>query len=286
MEIKKVGVVGCGIMGSGLAQVCAQSGYEAVVSARSDEKLKKGLASIEKMLSKGIEKGKISQRDKDAALSRIKGIISDEDFSGFSDCDLIIEAVTENINAKREVFAGIDKACPQHTSFATCTSGLSVINISGATKRADKVMGMHFFNPVPIMELVEIKRTIATSDGTIEVGKKFVKSLGKTSVVTKDLAGSISNRLTTSFFLNAVRMLEANVATAEDIDTAIRLGNNHPMGPLAVLDLIGLDTFMAGALAMYEETKDPQFFPPALLQKMVAVGWLGRKSGKGFFEYK
>jgi 3-hydroxybutyryl-CoA dehydrogenase len=147
-------------------------------------------------------------------------------------------------------------------------------------------MGMHFFNPVPIMELVEIKRTIATSDGTIEVGKKFVKSLGKTSVVTKDLAGSISNRLTTSFFLNAVRMLEANVATAEDIDTAIRLGNNHPMGPLAVLDLIGLDTFMAGALAMYEETKDPQFFPPALLQKMVAVGWLGRKSGKGFFEYK
>lgn len=286
MEIKQVGVVGCGIMGSGLAQVCAQSGYQAVVSARSDEKLKKGLALIDRMLSKGIEKGKISQQDKDSALSRIKGIISTEDFSGFSDCDLIIEAVIEDIEVKKKVFAKIDKACPQHTIFATCTSGLSVINISGATERADKVMGMHFFNPVPIMALVEIKRTIATSDGTIELGKRFVKSLGKTGVVTKDLAGSIANRLTTSFYLNAVRMLEANVATAEDIDTAIRLGNNHPMGPLAVLDLIGLDTFMAGALAMYEETRDPQFFPPALLQKMVAVGWLGRKTGKGFYEYK
>jgi 3-hydroxybutyryl-CoA dehydrogenase len=158
--------------------------------------------------------------------------------------------------------------------------------MAGVTKRADKVVGMHFFNPVPIMQLVEIKRTIATNEETIKVAREFVKSLGKTSVLTRDLAGSISNRLTTSFYLNAVRMLEANVATAEDIDTAIRVGNNHPMGPLEVLDLIGLDTFMFGSMAMYEETKDPQFFPPALLQKMVAVGWLGRKTGKGFYEYK
>ena len=286
MEIKNVGVVGFGIMGSGLAQVCAQAGYDVVVSARSDEKVKKGLASIDKMLTKGIEKGKISPQDKDCAMSHIRTIVSGQDFSSLSECDLVLEAVTENMDKKKEVFSSADKTCPEHSIFATCTSGLSVIDVAGVTGRPDKVLGMHFFNPVPIMQLVEIKRTIATSDETTEIAKNFVKSLGKTGVITRDIAGSISNRLTTSFFLNAVRMLEANIATAEDIDTAIRLGNNHPMGPLEVLDLIGLDTFMFGSLAMYEESKDPQFFPPALLQKMVAVGWLGRKTGRGFYKYK
>ena len=286
MEINKVGVIGSGIMGSGLAQVCAQSGYDVTVSAKNEEKLKKGLTSIDKMLTKGIEKGKISQQDKEFTISRIRAVVSVQDCSCFSDCDLIVEAVTENMSIKQDVFSKADKACPEHSVFATCTSGLSVIDMAGVTKRPDKVVGMHFFNPVPIMQLVEIKRTIATSDETTEIAKKFVQSLGKTGVITRDIAGSISNRLTTSFFLNAVRMLEANIATAEDIDTAIRLGNNHPMGPLEVLDLIGLDTFMLGSLAMYEESKDPQFFPPALLQKMVAVGWLGRKTGRGFYKYK
>ncbi|MGA2463159.1 MAG: 3-hydroxyacyl-CoA dehydrogenase family protein [Thermodesulfobacteriota bacterium] len=286
MEIKKVGVVGCGIMGSGIAQVCAQSGYQVLVSDINEERLNKGLTSIDKTLAKSVEKGKLSQENKDSILSRIKGFVSANDFSDFSECDLIIEAVTEDLGTKKQVFTMIDEVCPGQTILATNTSTLSVINLAAMTKKSDKVMGMHFFNPAPIMQLVELVKTIATSNETIEVGKEFAKSLGKTSVIANDIDGFIANRVTTPFFLTAVRMVEANFATAEDIDTAMRLGYNHPMGPLALLDLIGLDTFLRGISSMYEETKDPQFAPPTLLKKMVAGGWLGRKTGRGFHIYK
>lgn len=286
MKIKKVGVVGCGIMGSGIAQICAQSGYEVMVSDINEERLNKGLASIDKSLAKIVEKGKLSQESKDSVLSRINGSISATDFSGFSDCDFIIEAVTEDIGIKKNVFVNINKVCSDHTIFASNTSTLSVINLAAVTTKADKTMGMHFFNPAPIMQLVEIVRTIATSDETIRVGKEFAKSLGKTCIIAQDIEGFIANRLTTPFFLSAIRMVEANFATAEDIDTAMRLGYNHPMGPLALLDLIGLDTFLLGVSAMYEETKDPQFAAPTLLKKMVAGGWIGRKTGRGFHIYK
>jgi 3-hydroxybutyryl-CoA dehydrogenase len=186
---------------------------------------------------------------------------------------------------KKKVFADLDQTCPQHAILATNTSVLSIIDIATATRRADKVLGLHFMNPVPLMELLEIVRTIATSDHTLATGKEFGQSLGKTIVVAKDTPGFIVNRLLTSFLLNAMRMLEAGVATKEDIDTAVRLGLNHPMGPLALSDLLGLDTGYYAACNMYEQFKEPQYAPPVLLQKMVAAGWYGRKTGKGFYEY-
>jgi len=282
MEIKKVGVVGCGLMGSGIAQVCAQSGYQVVVSEINDELLNKGLASINSALSRSVDKGKLSQQDKDAVLSRIKGTTNTKDFY---DCDLMIEAAIENIDLKRKIFAEIDKICPKHAILATNTSCLSIIDMAMATTRPDKVLGLHFFNPVPVMQLIEIVRTVATSDDTLETGKTFGNSLGKTVVIAQDAPGFIVNRLLMPFLLNAIRMLEAGVATREDIDTAINFGLNHPMGPLALSDLIGLDTIFFIVNAMYEELKDPQYAPPPLMKKMIAAGWLGRKTGKGFYEY-
>lgn len=283
MEIKKVGVVGCGLMGSGIVQVCAQSGYQVVVSEINEELLNKGLASITSFLSKSVDKGKLSQQDKDATLSRIKGTTNTKDFS---DCDLMIEAVVENMDLKKRVFAGLNKICPEHSILSTNTSVLSVLDMAMVTTRPDKVLGLHFFNPVPIISLVEVVKTIATSDETLEIGTAFSKSLGKTAVIAQDTPGFIVNRLLTPFLLNAVRMLETGVAAREDIDTAINLGMNLPMGPLTLLDLIGIDTVFFGASAMYEELKDPQYAPPPLMKKMVAAGWLGRKTGKGFYEYK
>jgi len=282
MEIKKVGVVGCGLMGSGIAQVCAQSGYQVVVSEINDELLNKGLASINSALSRSVDKGKLSQQDKDAVFSRIKGTTNTKDFY---DCDLMIEAAIENIDLKKKIFAEIDKICPKHAILATNTSCLSIIDMAMATTRPDKVLGLHFFNPVPVMQLIEIVRTVATSDDTLETGKTFGNSLGKTVVIAQDAPGFIVNRLLMPFLLNAIRMLEAGVATREDIDTAINLGLNHPMGPLALSDLIGLDTIFFIVNAMYEELKDPQYAPPPLMKKMIAAGWLGRKTGKGFYEY-
>jgi 3-hydroxybutyryl-CoA dehydrogenase len=283
MEIKKVGVVGCGMMGSGITQVCAQSGYQVVVSEVNDTLLNKGLASINSFLTKSVEKGKIAQQNKDATLDRIQGTTN---VNGFADCDLVIEAVIENMDLKKKTLADLDKICPQHTILATNTSVLSIIDIASATKRMDKVLGLHFFNPVPIMRLLEIVRTIATSDETLEIGKEFGKSLGKTVVVAKDTPGFIVNRLLMPFILNAIRMLEAGVASGEDIDTAITLGLNHPMGPLTLTDFLGSDTLYYGASDMYEKYKETQYAPPVLLQKMIAAGWYGRKSGKGFYDYR
>jgi len=283
MEIKKVGVVGCGLMGSGITQVCAQSGYQVVVSEINDELLNKGIASISSFLTKGVERGKVSQQEKDSTLARIKGTTNTKDFS---DCDLIIEAIIENMDLKKKMFAELDKICPRHTILASNTSCLSVIDMAAVTTRPDKVLGMHFFNPAQIMRLLEIVKTVATSDETLETIKDFGKSLGKTTVISKDTPGFLTSRLGTTQRLEAIRMLEAGIGTAEDIDTAMKLGYNLPMGPLELGDFVGLDTSLNVANAMYEATKDPKFAPPTLLQKMVAAGWLGRKTGKGFYEYK
>jgi len=282
MEIKKVGVVGCGVMGSGITQVCAQSGYQVVVSEINDELLNKGLASINSFLTKGVDRGKLTEQDKESTLARIKGTTNIKDFG---DCDLMIEAATENLDLKKKIFAELDKVCPKHIILATNTSCLSIIDMAVVTNRPDKVLGLHFMNPVPLMKLLEIVKTIATSDETLEVGKEFGKSLGKTIVIAKDTPGFIVNDLMIPYLLHAIRMLNAGVATKEDIDTAINLGLGHPMGPLALSDLIGLDTALFVASAMYEEFKEPQYAPPPLLKKMVAAGWLGRKTGKGFYEY-
>jgi 3-hydroxybutyryl-CoA dehydrogenase len=282
MEIKKVGVVGCGLMGSGITQVCAQSGYQVVVSEVNDALLNKGLTSINSFLAKSVEKEKMTQQDKDTTLARIKGTTSINDFS---DCDLVIEAVIENMEVKKKVFAELDKICPRHAMLATNTSALSVIDIATATSKMDKVLGLHFFNPVPIMRLLEIVQTIATSDETLETCKEFGKSLGKTIVIAKDTPGFIVNRLAIPFALNAIRMLEAGIATRDDIDAAVKLGLNHPMGPLTLADFLGIDTLYYAACDMYEKLKESQYAPPVLLQRMVAAGWLGRKTGKGFYEY-
>jgi 3-hydroxybutyryl-CoA dehydrogenase len=282
MGIKKVGVVGCGLMGSGIAQVCAQSGYQVVVSEINDALLNKGLASIDRFLTKSVEKEKISQQDKDSVLSRIKGTTNTQDFS---DCDLVIEAIIEDMDLKKKVFAELDKICPRHAVLATNTSVLSVIDIATATARPEKVLGLHFFNPAPIMELVEVIKTIATSEDTLGIGIEFVKSLGKTPIVAQDTPGFVVNRLLAPFIMNAIRMLEDGVATREDIDAGVKLGLNHPIGPLQLADFIGLDTVYFGAIDMYDKFKEPQYAPPVLLRKMVAAGWLGRKTGKGFYDY-
>jgi 3-hydroxybutyryl-CoA dehydrogenase len=253
------------------------------VSEISDDLLNKGLNSIASRLAKDVEKGKISGPDRESILARIKGTTNIKDLS---DCHLVIEAAVENMELKKKIFAELDKVCPKDTILATNTSVLSIIDIAKATTRQDKVLGLHFFNPVPVMRLVEEIRTIATSDETVAICKQFVESLGKTAVIAQDTPGFIVNRLLPPFLLNAVRMVESGLATKEDIDTAITLGMNHPMGPLQLLDLVGLDTVLSGVSDTYEELKDPQFAPPTLLKKMVAAGWLGRKTGKGFYEYK
>ena len=283
MEIKKVGVVGGGIMGGGIAQVSAQAGYEVVMSEINDELLNKGLAGINSILTRSVDKGRISQEDKDATLARIKGTTNTKDFS---DCDLVIEAIIENMDLKKKVFAELDKICPKHTILATNTSCLSVIDMAKATNRTEQVLGMHFFNPVPVMRLLELVKTILTSDETLATARKFGESIGKTVSVSPDIPAFVVDQLANPFLLDAIRMVENGVATAEDIDTGIRLGLNHPMGPLALADLVGLDTILLIANALYDELKDPKFAPPTLLKKMVAAGWLGRKTGKGFYEYK
>ncbi len=283
MEIKKIGVVGCGLMGSGISQLCAQSGYQVVVSEMNDELLNKGLASISSFLTRNVKKGRVSQAEKEATLARIKGTTNTKDFG---DCDLIIEASIENMDVKKKIFAELDKVCSEDAILATNTSCLSIIDMATVTTRPEKVLGIHFFNPVPLMKLLEIVKTIATSDETLKVGKEFGKSIGKTTIIAPDTPGFIVNRLLLPFMLGACRMLETGLATKEDIDAGVRLGLGHPMGPLALADLIGMDTILYIANAIYEELKDPLYAPPIILKKMVAAGWLGRKTGRGFYEYK
>ncbi len=283
MEIKKVGVVGCGVMGSGITQVCAQSGYQVIVSEINEGLLNKGLASINSLLTKNVDKGKISQPEKDATLANIKSTTNIKDFS---DRDLIIEVALENMDLKKKLFAELDKICPEHTILVTNTSCLSVIDMAMATSRPEKVLGMHFFNPPPLMKLLEVAKTLATSDETLEVGKSFGESLGKTVIVVKDTPGFIVNRLMIPLIVNAIQLLETGIASRDDIDTAVTLGLNHPIGPIALSDLIGNDVVLSMARGLYEALHDHRFAPPLLLKRMVAAGLLGRKTGKGFYEYK
>ncbi|MFC1952043.1 3-hydroxyacyl-CoA dehydrogenase family protein [Chloroflexota bacterium] len=280
--MKKVGVVGCGLMGSGIGQVCAQSGYEVVISEVNDELLNKGLASISSFLSRNVKRDRLSQEDMDSTLARIKGTT---DIKGFADCDLVIEAAIENMEIKKKIFAELDKICPRDAILATNTSCLSIIDMATATTRPERVLGLHFFNPVPLMKLLEIVRTIAISDEIVKVAKEFGESVGKTTIIAPDTPGFIVNRLLLPFMLGAFRMLESGLVTKEDIDTGVKLGLGHPMGPLTLADLIGLDTVLFIGNAIYEELKDPLYAPPIILKKMVAIGWLGRKAGKGFYEY-
>jgi len=283
MEIKKVGVVGCGIMGGGIAQLCAQGGYQTVVSEINDELLNKGMAAVNSILTRSVDKGRMTQEDKDAVLARLKGTTNMQDFA---DCDLVIEAVPENMDLKKKMFVDLDKICKKDAILASNTSCLSVIDMAVVTSRQGQVLGMHFFNPVPVMRLLELVKTILTSEETLEAAKKFGESIGKTVSVSPDIPAFVVDQLANPFILDAIRMVENGVTTAEDIDTGVRLGLNHPMGPLALADLVGLDTILMIANALYGELKDPKFAPPTLLKKMVAAGWLGRKTGKGFYEYK
>jgi 3-hydroxybutyryl-CoA dehydrogenase len=283
MEIKKVGVVGCGSMGGGIAQLCAQSGFQVVVSEINDEFLKKGMGAIDKVLSRSVEKGKLPQADKDAIMGRLKGTTSTRDFA---DCDLVIEAAIENLELKKKIFAELDGICKPNAILATNTSCLSIIEMAVVTKRPDKVLGLHFFNPAPIMKLLEIVRTIATSDEVLETGQKFGESLGKTNVIAQDAPGFIVNRLWLPFLLHCIKLYEDSVASREDIDNAIQLGLGYPMGPLTLADMVGIDIVKFVSDALYEQLKDPRYIVPTLVDKMVAAGWLGRKTGKGFYDYK
>lgn len=283
MEIKKVGVVGCGIMGGGIAQVCAEAGYETVTREINDELLNKGLKVIKGNWSKNVAKGRMTKEQEAAALGRLKGTTRMEDFEG---CDLVIEAVIERMELKKEVFAQLDKICPPHAILASNTSCLSIIEMAAVTKRPAQVMGIHFFNPVPVMKLVELVKTITTSDESVATARKFAESLGKQPILAKDSPGFIVNLLLVPFLLDAIRAYQNGLASREDIDTGVKLGLNHPMGPLALTDLVGLDTTLFIADAMYAETKDPKYAAPTLLRKMVAAGWYGRKSGKGFYDYQ
>jgi 3-hydroxybutyryl-CoA dehydrogenase len=282
MEIKKVGVLGCGQMGSGVVQVSAQAGYDVIFTEASQELIDKGLASIDKFLSKGVEKGKINEEDKKASLSRIKGTL---ELGDFSDCDLLIEAIIENIELKKKLLAQLDKISPSKAIFASNTSSLSITEMAAVTKRPERFIGLHFFNPVPLMPLVEVVKTIITDDEVFEAGFQFAKSLGKSPIKTFDKTGFIVNRLLVPYLLDAIRALEEGVGTVEDIDSGMKLGCGYPMGPFTLLDFIGLDTILYIGEIMFDEFKEKRFAAPPLLRKMVAAGQLGRKSGKGFYNY-
>jgi 3-hydroxybutyryl-CoA dehydrogenase len=283
MAIRKVGVVGCGLMGGGIAQTCAQSGYETIVREVNQELLDKGMARINSAWEMLVSKGKITQGQADEYRSRLHGTLNLEEFA---DCDLVIEAVIENMEEKLRLFPALDRIAKPEALLLTNTSSLNVTQMGAVTKRPDKVCGLHFFNPAPVMKLVEVVRTISTSEGTIETVKQFAISLGKTPVLAKDTAGFIVNFLLIPYLLAAIRMLENGMATRDDIDTAMKLGCGYPMGPFTLLDYVGLDTTLWAAEAIYEEYKDPLYAPPPLLRRMVLSGMYGRKSGKGFYEYQ
>ena len=282
MQIRKVGVVGCGLMGGGIAQICAQSGFETLVREVSQDLLDQGLRRIESILAKDVHKGKLEAEAKDAAMARLQPTTA---LDGFADCQIVVEAIVERLEAKRELFAALDDICPPATIFASNTSSLTIIEIAAATRRADRFAGLHFFSPVPVMQLVEVIRSLATLDETIATLKYFGAALGKTVVEAKDTPGFIVNRLLVPYLIDAVRALESGVASRDDIDTGMQLGCGHPIGPLRLLDFVGLDICYHVANIMFEEFKEPRFAPPALLKRMVLAGQLGRKSGKGFYDY-
>jgi 3-hydroxybutyryl-CoA dehydrogenase len=282
MAIEKVGVVGCGLMGSGIAQIAASAGCQVTVREVNTTVLEKGLQSIDKNLQRLVDKGTLAVADREQVRSRVRGTANLEDLK---DCDLIIEAIIEQLPAKRELWSALDKICPSRTIFASNTSSLSITEMATFTQRPDRFLGLHFFNPVPVMKLVEVIRTIATDKKVEEEAVAFAARVGKTPVRTTDRTGFIVNRLLVPFLLDAIRALEEGVGSIEDIDNSMKLGCGHPMGPLTLLDFVGNDTTYYIANIMFDEFKERRFAPPPLLKRMVLMGWNGRKAGKGFYDY-
>ena len=282
MPIKNVGVIGCGLMGSGIAQVAAQAGFATLVVEASDELLQRGLGNLRKTLDGLVERGRLEAAARDATLGRINGSSRLEDLKS---CDIVVEAITENQPVKNETFAKLDRICPPSTILASNTSSCNVTAMAAATRRPGQVLGLHFFNPVPLMKLVEVVRTILTDDASMAAATEWVKALGKVPVQAKDATGFIVNRLLVPYLLDAVRVYESGLASLEDIDQAMKLGCGYPMGPFTLLDLVGLDTTMYVAEVMFEEFREPRYAPPPLLKRMVMAGRLGRKSGRGFYSY-
>ena len=282
MAVKRVGIVGSGIMGSGIAEVAAKTGFEVVLRSRAQQTADAMVAGLEKSLAKQVERGKLEPSDRDATLERVRAVA---DLGELADCDLVIESIVEDLAAKKHLFTDLDRICPEHTILATNTSTLPVVEMAMVTGRPDKVCGVHFFNPAPMMALVEIVRAITSSDDTIAEATAFATTCGKNAVQVKDQAGFIVNALLFPYLNNAVRLYDAGVATRDDIDAAMKGGCNFPMGPLELLDLVGLDTSLAILDALYEEFKDPNYAPAPLLRRMVSAEKLGRKTRVGFYDY-
>ena len=283
MDIKRVGVVGCGLMGSGIVQVAAQAGFDTVVIEANDDLLQRGLGRIRQTLDGLVDKSKLDAKTRDAMVGRIAGGVGLETLKG---CDLVVEAMTENQALKNETFAKLDGICAAHAILATNTSSCNVTALAAATKRPARVLGLHFFNPVPLMKLVEVARTILTDEAVVKVATEWVRAVGKVPVQTKDATAFIVNRLLVPYLLDAIRVYEGGLASLEDIDQAMKLGCGYPMGPFTLLDLVGLDTTMYVAEVMFEEFREPRYAPPALLKRMVLAGHLGRKTGRGFYTHE
>ncbi len=281
-EIRKVGVLGGGLMGSGIAQVSAQAGFDTVVREISDSLIGKSKSGIEKVLAKGIEKGKVTPEQRDAAMKKLTFTTAISDLVG---CDIVIEAVVEDLDMKNAMWIELDAICPPETIFASNTSSLTIAAMAAACGRPDRMLGLHFFNPVPLMKLVEVVRTITTSEQTADTAFEFAKKLGKEPIRAKDNSGFVVNLLLIPYMLDAINALEANVASVEDIDKAMQLGAGHPMGPFTLLDFVGLDTTYKIAEIMFTEYREKRYAPPPLLKRMVIAGMFGRKSGMGFYDY-
>jgi 3-hydroxybutyryl-CoA dehydrogenase len=282
MEISKVGVVGCGLMGHGITQICAQAGWDVVVREADQERLDGGIAKIEKQLARAVEKGKATQEDADAVRGRINPTL---DYADLADCDLVIEAMTEDLGMKLEMWKEVDKIVSDDAIFATNTSSLAVIDQAAATSRPDRFCGMHFFNPAQVMPLLEVVQTVTTSDETLKLAFEVGERLGKLTVHAKDKTGFIVNRLLVPYLLDAIRAYEEGVGSVDQIDAAMKAGANHPMGPFTLLDFVGLDTTKSIADIMFDEYRERRFAAPPTLRKMVSAGYYGRKSGKGFYDY-
>ncbi len=281
-EISKVGVVGCGLMGHGITQVCAQAGWDVVVRELDQETLDKGIGKIEKQLGRAVEKGKLEQDDADAVRGRINPTL---DYGDFADCDLVIEAITENLDGKLEMWKELDAIVKQEAFFATNTSSLAVIDQAATTSRPDKFLGLHFFNPAQVMPLLEVVQTVTTSEEAMKLGFAFGEKLRKTSVHAKDKTGFIVNRLLVPYLFDGIRALEEGVGSIGEIDAAMKAGAGHPMGPLTLSDFVGLDTLVSIGEVMFDEYREKRFAAPPTLRKMVAAGFYGRKSGRGFYDY-
>ncbi|HEY1975333.1 MAG TPA: 3-hydroxybutyryl-CoA dehydrogenase [Candidatus Baltobacteraceae bacterium] len=281
-EIRTVGVCGAGLMGSGIAQTCASAGFNVVLMEVAQEPLTRGMAGIAKSLDKFVEKGKLSQADRDATLGRLT---TTTEVAGLAQCDLIVEAIIENVEVKTKLFRELDELLAPHAIICTNTSSLCVVELAAKTKRPNRVAGLHFFNPVPIMKLVEVVKTIATTQETVDTLFDFAKKLGKEPILAQDTPGFVVNRLLIPYLLYAIRVYEQGLASKEDIDKGMRLGCGYPMGPFELLDFVGLDTTYYIAEIMFDEFKDPMMAAPPLLKRMVLAGRYGRKSGKGFYDY-